>query len=157
MFHNNEHKFKQKELREISHVLLYLTRKYFFSKEANTSSSEPTEKKVKLADPAPSNEVEKCKQPISPSVNNTSTRQVVQPEQSQHNFPGPSKEILPTNASFGTSSIFKDDVVNSPNKLKESELSTPVRETPNEFANFKVSLIPLIFYLNILQVHLILS
>jgi len=86
--------------------------------------AEPIVKKVKLTDSP--NKTEKV-------VDNNLSSPVV--NGGEMHFPGPSKQILPENASFGTSSIFTDDkLLQSP----KNNMKAPIENKPsNEFANFK--------------------
>lgn len=94
--------------------------------------AEPIVKKVKLTDSP--NKTEKV-------VDNNLSSPVV--NGGEMHFPGPLKQILPENASFGTSSIFTDDkLLQSP----KNNIKAPIENKPsNEFANFKVYFLSISF------------
>ena len=92
------------------------------------STVEPIEKKVKLTESL--NKMENCKQTVDNNLPNTKMND------NELHFPGPSKQILPENASFGTSSIFTED---NRKQTPENDIEAPVlNKVSNEFANFKV-------------------
>lgn len=93
---------------------------------------EPIEKKVKLTESP--KKTKNIKQGTD-NISSTSLSSVINGD--EIHFPGPSKQILPEDASFGSSSIFTDDrIQQSPKNNIEAPIENKVS---NEFANFKVS------------------